>query len=112
MHTLHADYCYYLESSLPLPLSSLCSVDASNAKSCMCLCVLDEDVLDTWFSSGIFPFSIFGWPNEVSSRQLITGPFLLLNQRELPFFVTCVCLSLAEQGPECVLSRHSVGDRP
>uniref|UniRef100_A0A673CE87 Valine--tRNA ligase n=1 Tax=Sphaeramia orbicularis TaxID=375764 RepID=A0A673CE87_9TELE len=25
----------------------------------------DEDVLDTWFSSGIFPFSIFGWPNEV-----------------------------------------------
>uniref|UniRef100_A0A8C4DJU8 Valine--tRNA ligase n=1 Tax=Dicentrarchus labrax TaxID=13489 RepID=A0A8C4DJU8_DICLA len=24
----------------------------------------DEDVLDTWFSSGIFPFSIFGWPNE------------------------------------------------
>ncbi|CAB0008513.1 unnamed protein product [Nesidiocoris tenuis] len=22
----------------------------------------DEDVLDTWFSSGLFPFSIFGWP--------------------------------------------------
>ncbi len=29
------------------------------------LCVSDEDVLDTWFSSGIFPFSIFGWPTEV-----------------------------------------------
>ena len=25
----------------------------------------DEDVLDTWFSSGLFPFSIFGWPEEV-----------------------------------------------
>jgi len=24
----------------------------------------DEDVLDTWFSSGLFPFSVFGWPNE------------------------------------------------
>ena len=24
----------------------------------------DEDVLDTWFSSGIFPFSVFGWPNK------------------------------------------------
>ena len=24
----------------------------------------DEDVLDTWFSSGIFPFSVFGWPNQ------------------------------------------------
>lgn len=27
----------------------------------------DEDVLDTWFSSGLFPFSIFGWPNQVCS---------------------------------------------
>lgn len=25
----------------------------------------DDDVLDTWFSSGLFPFSIFGWPDEV-----------------------------------------------
>lgn len=23
----------------------------------------DEDVLDTWFSSGLFPFSVMGWPN-------------------------------------------------
>ena len=27
----------------------------------------DEDVLDTWFSSALFPFSIFGWPEQVSS---------------------------------------------
>ena len=26
----------------------------------------DPDVLDTWFSSGLFPFSVFGWPNEES----------------------------------------------
>lgn len=26
----------------------------------------DEDVLDTWFSSGLFPFSVFEWPNEKS----------------------------------------------
>lgn len=25
--------------------------------------VQDEDVLDTWFSSGLFPFSVFGWPD-------------------------------------------------
>jgi len=25
----------------------------------------DEDVLDTWFSSALFPFSIFGWPRKV-----------------------------------------------
>lgn len=25
----------------------------------------DEDVLDTWFSSGLWPFSIQGWPEKV-----------------------------------------------
>ena len=25
--------------------------------------IQDEDVLDTWFSSGLFPFSTVGWPN-------------------------------------------------
>lgn len=24
----------------------------------------EEDVLDTWFSSGLWPFSTLGWPNE------------------------------------------------
>jgi len=26
----------------------------------------DEDVLDTWFSSGLWPFSIMGWPDQAS----------------------------------------------
>jgi valyl-tRNA synthetase len=33
----------------------------------------DEDVLDTWFSSGLWPFSIQGWPNKVS---LVSATFL------------------------------------
>lgn len=28
----------------------------------------DEDVLDTWFSSALLPFSSFGWPNQVDSK--------------------------------------------
>lgn len=27
----------------------------------------DEDVLDTWFSSALWPFSTLGWPNEESA---------------------------------------------
>lgn len=27
----------------------------------------DPDVLDTWFSSGLFPFSVFGWPKETGT---------------------------------------------
>ena len=26
--------------------------------------IQEEDVLDTWFSSGLWPFSTLGWPNE------------------------------------------------
>ena len=31
----------------------------------------DSDVLDTWFSSGLLPFSVFGWP-DTSSEELKT----------------------------------------
>lgn len=29
----------------------------------------DPDVLDTWFSSALLPFSTFGWPNEINSDK-------------------------------------------
>eukprot|EP00743_Colponemidia_sp_Colp-15_P000988 GILK01001092.1.p1 GENE.GILK01001092.1~~GILK01001092.1.p1 ORF type:complete len:1074 (+),score=191.88 GILK01001092.1:330-3224(+) len=38
----------------------------------------DEDVLDTWFSSGLFPFSTFGWPNEQSDDFQAFYPGTLL----------------------------------
>ena len=31
----------------------------------------DEDVLDTWFSSGLWPFSIMGWPDQVPTAAHI-----------------------------------------
>lgn len=31
----------------------------------------DEDVLDTWFSSGLWPFSIMGWPENVSDLSCV-----------------------------------------
>ena len=30
----------------------------------------DDDVLDTWFSSGLWPFSIMGWPDKVRRRLI------------------------------------------
>lgn len=29
----------------------------------------DEDVLDTWFSSGLWPFSTLGWPNQTHDLE-------------------------------------------
>jgi valyl-tRNA synthetase len=31
------------------------------------------DVLDTWFSSGMLPFTVFGWPGKESSRLQVAG---------------------------------------
>jgi valyl-tRNA synthetase len=30
----------------------------------------DPDVLDTWFSSGLFPFSVFGWPESGNAADM------------------------------------------
>ncbi|MCX5781633.1 MAG: valine--tRNA ligase [Elusimicrobia bacterium] len=30
----------------------------------------DEDVLDTWFSSALWPFSVFGWPKKESKNDI------------------------------------------
>ncbi|XP_064801935.1 valine--tRNA ligase-like isoform X5 [Oncorhynchus masou masou] len=49
-------------------------------------CVTDEDVLDTWFSSGIFPFSIFGWPNETQDLSVFYPGSLLETGHDILFF--------------------------
>nr|XP_033772878.1 valine--tRNA ligase isoform X1 [Geotrypetes seraphini]XP_033772879.1 valine--tRNA ligase isoform X1 [Geotrypetes seraphini]XP_033772880.1 valine--tRNA ligase isoform X1 [Geotrypetes seraphini] len=46
----------------------------------------DEDVLDTWFSSGLFPFSIFGWPNETEDLQVFYPGTLLETGHDILFF--------------------------
>jgi valyl-tRNA synthetase len=37
----------------------------------------DEDVLDTWFSSGLFPFSVMGWPDNTEDLELFYPTDLL-----------------------------------
>uniref|UniRef100_A0A8C4REL5 Valine--tRNA ligase n=1 Tax=Erpetoichthys calabaricus TaxID=27687 RepID=A0A8C4REL5_ERPCA len=46
----------------------------------------DEDVLDTWFSSGLFPFSIFGWPNQNEDLQVFYPGTLLETGHDILFF--------------------------
>jgi len=41
-------------------------VQARAAHGAEVVLVQDKDVLDTWFSSGLWPFSTLGWPNEES----------------------------------------------
>uniref|UniRef100_A0A336LQN1 Valine--tRNA ligase n=1 Tax=Culicoides sonorensis TaxID=179676 RepID=A0A336LQN1_CULSO len=46
----------------------------------------DEDVLDTWFSSGLFPFSVFGWPDNTKDLELFYPTTLLETGHDILFF--------------------------
>eukprot|EP00604_Paraphysomonas_vestita_P004168 CAMPEP_0174821978 /NCGR_PEP_ID=MMETSP1107-20130205/11936_1 /TAXON_ID=36770 /ORGANISM="Paraphysomonas vestita, Strain GFlagA" /LENGTH=974 /DNA_ID=CAMNT_0016039717 /DNA_START=170 /DNA_END=3095 /DNA_ORIENTATION=- len=46
----------------------------------------DEDVLDTWFSSGLFPFSVFGWPEETEDFKAFYPTTLLETGCDILFF--------------------------
>ena len=46
----------------------------------------DEDVLDTWFSSGLFPFSVLGWPDQTEELQLFYPGSLLETGHDILFF--------------------------
>ena len=48
--------------------------------------VQDEDVLDTWFSSGLFPFSIFGWPDQTNDLRLFYPSSVLETGHDILFF--------------------------
>lgn len=50
----------------------------------------DEDVLDTWFSSALWPFSTMGWPNEDSEdlKRYYPTSVLVTGYDIIPFWVS------------------------
>ena len=46
----------------------------------------DEDVLDTWFSSWLWPFSILGWPNRNEDLQYFNPTSTLVTAPDIIFF--------------------------
>lgn len=46
----------------------------------------DDDVLDTWFSSGLFPFSSFGWPDDNPELKAFYPGHLLETGHDILFF--------------------------
>jgi len=46
----------------------------------------DEDVLDTWFSSGLFPFSVMGWPDNTDDLKAFYPTSLLETGLDILFF--------------------------
>src|SRR5215471_17975242 len=46
----------------------------------------DEDVLDTWFSSQLWPFSTLGWPDKTEDLQVFYPGSLLVTAYDIIFF--------------------------
>jgi len=46
----------------------------------------DEDVLDTWFSSALWPFSILGWPNQTEDLNKFYPNSTLITGHDILFF--------------------------
>ena len=46
----------------------------------------DEDVLDTWFSSGMWPFSTLGWPEETEELRYFYPTSTLVTGYDIIFF--------------------------
>ena len=46
----------------------------------------DTDVLDTWFSSGLWPFSTMGWPDETPDLAQYYPTSLLITAHDIIFF--------------------------
>jgi valyl-tRNA synthetase len=46
----------------------------------------DKDVLDTWFSSGLWPFSTLGWPDDAPDLRTYYPTSLLISGYDILFF--------------------------
>mmetsp|Transcript_24951 Transcript_24951/g.28859 ORF Transcript_24951/g.28859 Transcript_24951/m.28859 type:complete len:1084 (+) Transcript_24951:124-3375(+) len=72
----------------------------------------DEDVLDTWFSSGLFPFSVFGWPDNTTDMKAFYPTSVLETGLDILFFwvarMVMMGLELTDQLPFHTVYLHAM----
>src|SRR5438105_773861 len=61
------------------------SLDEAKAKAGTTELTQDEDVLDTWFSSALWPFSTLGWPDETEDLKTFYPTSVLITARDIIF---------------------------
>ena len=66
----------------------------------------DEDVLDTWFSSGLWPFSTLGWPEETDALKTFYPTSVLVTAWDILFFWVARMIMLGLQCIDEVPFRH------
>lgn len=75
----------------------ICSSCGSNALK------QDEDVLDTWFSSALWPFSTLGWPDKTKELELFYPTSVLITSFDILFFWVARMM---------MMGLHFMGEKP
>ena len=79
-HRLPIWYCNACEAVIAaMETPQQCECGASEFRQ-------DEDVLDTWFSSGLWPFSTMGWPEETEELKTFYPTSVLVSGWDILFF--------------------------
>ncbi len=66
----------------------------------------DQDVLDTWFSSGLWPFSTLGWPEDTADLRKYYPTSLLITGFDIIFFWVARMMMLGLEFTGKVPFRH------
>jgi valyl-tRNA synthetase len=68
--------------------------------------VQDGDVLDTWFSSALWPFSTLGWPDETRDLQVFYPTSVLITGFDIIFFWVARMMMMGLEFMDQVPFRH------
>ena len=75
----------------------------------------DEDVLDTWFSSALWPFSTLGWPDETPEVKRYYPTNVLVTGFDIIFFwvarMMMMGLHFMKEAPFSTVYIHAPGPR-
>ncbi len=89
---------------------SVMTVGADGTLGSVCL-DRDPDVLDTWFSSGLWPFGTLGWPADDPAMKYFPGDVLITGQDILFFWVARMMMmsqAVLEQDPFHTIYLHQL----
>ena len=66
----------------------------------------DPDVLDTWFSSGLWPFATMGWPDQTQSLNNGTQQIVLVTGYDIIFFWVARMIFMALEFEDEIPFKH------
>jgi valyl-tRNA synthetase len=108
-HRLPVWYCDSCEAD---PIVAEGPPDPESCPSCGGALRQEEDVLDTWFSSALWPFATLGWPDETPELRAFYPTSFLTTAREILFLWVARMIMMGIEFPGAIPFRdvyvHSV----